>query len=69
MSIYVKESISLKTGKGTDYVLFADTSAELDSPNLETEDFGNIKCQAGSKAYTGDGQVLILLSTGVWAIQ
>ena len=69
MAIYVKDSMSLKMGKGTDFLLYADTSAEFNSSELETENFGNVKCQPGSKAYTGDGKVLILLSTGVWAVQ
>ena len=69
MAIYVKDSVSLKMGKGTDFLLYADTGAELNSAELETADFGNIKCQPGSKAYDLDGNFYLLSTAGVWTIQ
>lgn len=69
MSIYVKETIDLKNNTGTDYTLYADTAVELDSDELTTENYGDIVCQPGSKAYTNAGEVFILHSSGTWTQQ
>lgn len=66
MAIHVKDSVSLKIGKGTDFVLYANTSAELNSAVLYTEDFGDIICQPGSKAYTLAGELFFLSDAGAW---